>query len=692
MHRLGPYTLLTRIGVGGMAEIFLARRGDQIVALKRILPHLAANDEFVDMFVDEARMAARLRHPNIARVLDVGREQGLWYIAMEYVPGEDLLTIIRRSREKHLPTPLAVGATIIADAAAALHHAHDSRDEDGHPLGLVHRDVTPSNLIVSHEGHVKLVDFGIAKAERRVQVTQAGALKGKYAYMAPEHALGEALDRRADVFALGVVAWETFTQRRLFHREHELAVLRAVTEERIPIPSERRGDLPAELDEIIMRALDRDRETRWPTARHMEAALRRFVSSRLDGEPRHAIADLMDRLFGTTVAEKRRRWAAGDMDDEPGTNVEPFATPMPTQPRSRVPDLDEDAAVDEDATRVAVEPNDLTGRTEIDTRAIAPDGDVTDHHPVPPEHMDEDDDDDLDPQTTVVPLRQPRNGAQLSGRPDPTEREVRPSGSQVSPSPSPSSSSLAPAGTPSLPSSSRISPAPLRLPGESSGTPGRREAVGSAPRPAAPAAPRAVPPRVAPSRSAFPLDRREDFMTTEPVPKISGGPRYLRNTVIALTFAAVGVAGWLVLRPAARGTDETVDPAALPRLATHPEAGASVPAALEAPQLGTERKVVAPVARPGEDGPPVAGLTLEGPAGATITLDGEAIGTLPLAHRRLPAGAHTVTVVGPAREYSQTFALDLPAGVEHIELIRVDPESGQVMHNPIEPHGDPGGR
>jgi serine/threonine-protein kinase len=660
MHRLGPYLLLTRIGVGGMAEIFLARRGDQVVALKRILPHLAANDEFVDMFVDEARMAARLRHPNIARVLDVGREQGLWYIAMEYVPGEDLLTIIRRSREKHLPTPLAVGATIIADAAAALHHAHDSRDEDGHPLGLVHRDVTPSNLIVSHEGDVKLVDFGIAKAERRVQVTAAGALKGKYADMAPEHALGETLDRRADVFSLGVVAWETFTQRRLFHREHELAVLRAVTEERIPIPSERRGDLPAELDEIIMRALDRDRETRWPTARHMEAALRRFVSSRLDGEPRHAIADLMDTLFGTTVAEKRRRWAAGDMDDEPGTNVEPFATPMPTQPRSRVPDLDEDGGhEDEAATRVADEPSDLTGRTEIDTRAIAADLDATDHGGTPAA-ADEDDDDDLDPQTTVVPLRQPRNGVQLAGRPDATERDVRPGRSQVAPS------SLASTAAPAVPTPSKLSPA----------------------RPD----PRPLPtPRVANSRAAFPLDRPEDFMTTEPVPKISGGPRYVRGTVIALTLAAVAIAAWLVLRPAEPAPDETLDPAALPRLAPHPEAGASVPAALEAPQLGTERKVVAPVARPDTDGPPTAMLTLDGPAGASVTIDGEELGPLPLPRRTLPAGSHTVTVVGPAREYSQTFALDLPEGTDRVERIRVDPGSGQVVHNPIDPGGDPGG-
>ncbi len=566
MHRLGPYLLLTRIGVGGMAEIFLARRNDEIVALKRILPHLAAQDDFVDMFVDEARLAARLRHPNIARVLEVGLEEGIWYIAMEYVPGEDLLAIIRRAREKHVLTPVAIGAAIIADAASALHHAHESRDEEGHPLGLVHRDVTPSNLLVSHEGVVKLVDFGIAKAERRISVTAAGALKGKYAYMAPEHALGQSVDRRADVFSLGVVAWELFTQKRLFHRDNELAVLRAVTEERVPVPSERRPDLPAELDEIIMRALDRNPETRYPTARHLEVAMRSFATAHLGDEPQHAIADFMDRLFGVTVAEKRRRWAAGDLDDEPETQVESFGTPPPTTPRSRVPDPDLLADIDDDLP---------------------------------------------EPETTVAPL-------------------------------TPARAALLP----------RALPATI---------------------------PEHV--RMTPAMPAFPADT----MRTEPVPRLSGGPRALRVVVATLALAGAAGAVWIAVRPSSPEA-ANAPPALLPRPLNGGPTGPEETASLEVPQLGTgERKRVTAVARPGAAAAgPSAQLTLEGPDGATVLLDGEALGVLPLVRRSVPAGLHTITIASRAPRFSHTFALDLRAGAEHIEVIRVDPATGNVVHDPRE--------
>jgi serine/threonine-protein kinase len=320
MQHVGPYTLLQRIGAGGMAEIFLARRESpggvaKVVALKRILPHLAMEPDFVAMFLDEAQLAARLSHPHIAQIYDFGQAEGHYFIAMEYVPGEDLLTIIRRARELGRLTPPHVGALILAAACAALHHAHEQRDEHGHPLGIVHRDVTPSNLLVSHDGVVKLVDFGIAKAERRLTVTEAGALKGKYAYMSPEYALGQPVDRRSDVFSLGIVGFELLTHRRLFHRESELAVLRAITEEAIPSARSRRDDLPRALDGILARALARDPEARFQSAEDLQLALEDFAAATGAEVGVSAIQNYMHELFGDNEAQRRRRWAVGDLDD-----------------------------------------------------------------------------------------------------------------------------------------------------------------------------------------------------------------------------------------------------------------------------------------------------------------------------------------------------------------------------------------
>src|SRR5688572_513451 len=236
MSRLGPYTLLRRLAVGGMAEIFLARRDgpagfSKVVALKRILPHLSTLPEFVSMFLDEARLAARLTHPHVVQIYDFGEVEGTYFISMEYVPGEDLLAAIKRARELERPVPPIVACSILSAVCDGLHYAHELRDEYGKALGIVHRDVTPSNVLISFDGVVKLADFGIAKAEHRSTHTAVGALKGKYAYMSPEQAKGEKLDRRSDLFSLGVAAHELLTGRRLFARDSELAVLKAITED-----------------------------------------------------------------------------------------------------------------------------------------------------------------------------------------------------------------------------------------------------------------------------------------------------------------------------------------------------------------------------------------------------------------------------------------------------------------------------
>jgi serine/threonine-protein kinase len=326
VNRVGPYVLLRRIGVGGMAEIFLARREGpkgfaKVCALKRILPHLADQPDFVAMFLDEARLAARLSHPHIVQIYDFGQHDGAYFIAMEYVPGEDLLSILRRARDVNMPMPPVLGAAILAAACDALHHAHELMDENRKPLGIVHRDVTPSNLLVSYDGIVKLADFGIAKAERRDAHTAAGALKGKYAYMSPEHALGDHVDRRSDVFSLGVVGHELMTGRRLFHRESELKVLQAITAEPIPRPSDRRMDLPREIDAIILRALERDVTKRYPSAKAFGLALEEFLLANGEAGARLQIARYLRSIFGEDAAAERRRWSVGDLDQGEQTDA-----------------------------------------------------------------------------------------------------------------------------------------------------------------------------------------------------------------------------------------------------------------------------------------------------------------------------------------------------------------------------------
>jgi len=211
--RLGRYRIVRRMAVGGMAEIFLARveglRGfERLVVCKRLLPQYAPNQNLVRMFLDEARLMATLNHPNVTQVHDVGEARGSYFFAMEYVHGEDLRTILRASTQRGEPLPIEISVGIIADAAAGLHHAHEKRGSDGAPLEIVHRDVSPSNVLVSFDGAVKLTDFGVAKWALQESRTRQGTLKGKCAYMAPEQCRGEAVDARSDVFALGILLYE----------------------------------------------------------------------------------------------------------------------------------------------------------------------------------------------------------------------------------------------------------------------------------------------------------------------------------------------------------------------------------------------------------------------------------------------------------------------------------------------------
>jgi hypothetical protein len=287
-ERLGRYTLIRRIATGGMAEIFVASSDgpdgvEQLVAIKRILPEHVRNREFLTMFMNEARVAATLRHPNVVRAYDFGSEDGAYYLAMEYLRGQDTRRIVQTLAlaGKKLPMEVAVASAI--GVAAGLHYVHEKVDTDGQPLGLVHRDVSPQNIFLTIGGDVKLVDFGVVKAVHRVSNTLSGVIKGKVPYMSPEQVRSKRLDRRSDIFSLSIVLWELTVGRRLFEGVSEAMVMNAIEELDAPAPSQMTPRYPADLQRIVMKGLARDRGRRYQTAEEMRIDLEEFAREhRLD--------------------------------------------------------------------------------------------------------------------------------------------------------------------------------------------------------------------------------------------------------------------------------------------------------------------------------------------------------------------------------------------------------------------------
>ncbi len=334
VKRLGRYQIIGRLATGGMAEVYLALSGDlpgfrTLVVVKRILPHLASNAQFIRMFLDEARLAALLDHPNIVRIVEVGHDGEDYFLVMELVQGKPLSAVLRKAAREHRPPSPALTAYLISQAASGLAYAHTLTDGEGRPLGVVHRDVSPQNVLISFEGAVKMIDFGVARAFGRVAHTSPGGLKGKIDYMSPEQASAEEVDHRADVFALGVVLWEALTGRRLFRRETELATMRAIVDDPIPHPSEMAPTIPIELDQIVMRALRKRKDARYATANEMAVALEKFAFSNAGFSPMQA-ATYTKSLFAAEYLQWRKTaTAALDLEVEkpratdPGLNAEP---------------------------------------------------------------------------------------------------------------------------------------------------------------------------------------------------------------------------------------------------------------------------------------------------------------------------------------------------------------------------------
>jgi serine/threonine-protein kinase len=298
-----------------MAKIYLARAGgigafERYVVLKTISPDRANDQRFVTMFLDEARLSATLNHQNIAQVYEVDEADGNLFITMEYVHGENLRHILENTLRKGWTIPIELAVMIVASAAAGLHHAHERKGKNGSPLNIVHRDVSPANIMVGYDGSVKLLDFGIAKAEERSTKTQQGTIKGKYGYMSPEQCRGKPIDRRSDIFALGIVLYEITTLRRAFRGNDDFDTMKRIVNGDLVPPSVAVPGYPRELEAIVLTAMARDPDFRFQTTQEMLEALDAFmVRAKLSGSP-SAMARFMTQLFGT----KREPWveAGGD--------------------------------------------------------------------------------------------------------------------------------------------------------------------------------------------------------------------------------------------------------------------------------------------------------------------------------------------------------------------------------------------
>ncbi|MDB4993448.1 MAG: Serine/threonine protein kinase PrkC, regulator of stationary phase, partial [Myxococcaceae bacterium] len=316
--RFGKYTLLRKLATGGMAELFLALQKsvagfEKLIVIKRILPQMTQDAAFIDMLLGEARIAATLSHPNIVQIFDVGQVDGTYFIAMEHVHGEDIRSIVRAMKAHGLPEfPVEHALGIVLGMCAGLAYAHEKRDLDGSALNIVHRDISPQNVVVTFSGDVKIVDFGIAKSDSKLNhETRSGKLKGKVPYMSPEQARGEKLDQRSDIFATGVMLFELTTGKRLFKGQSEYETLKLICDREYPLPSAVRPGYPAELERIVVRALAKDRNERFQSAREMQGALEEFVRGERIAVSTIALNHFMQGLFEDKLATQKEALLQG---------------------------------------------------------------------------------------------------------------------------------------------------------------------------------------------------------------------------------------------------------------------------------------------------------------------------------------------------------------------------------------------
>lgn len=391
--RFGKYTLINRIAVGGMAEIFLARQAglegfEKTIVIKRIRPHLSQQPSFVKMFLNEAKLAAQLNHPNIVQIYDLGKIGETYFIAMEYIFGRDMRRIIPKANSMNIPFPMVYALKIASSVCEGLFYAHQRTDIYGNPLNIVHRDITPENIFVSFDGTVKILDFGIAKASTQIEQTRAGEIKGKLSYMSPEQCLGKQLDHRSDIFSLGTVLYEWITGFKLFQGESDVAILKSISEGKIYAPSYFKADIPEAVEKILMKALEKDRDKRYQTAWEMQFDIDQFLSSYEFTPSNIHLSNFIKQLFSDEL-ETEKKVLMNSLPPMPAREPEPEA----------VPEVVDDENIDE------LDPE-LAGEGETPTGG--PDG-IEDAESIPTEIFSAD---------GSRPPEPPRSGALLSGSDD----------------------------------------------------------------------------------------------------------------------------------------------------------------------------------------------------------------------------------------------------------------------------------
>ncbi|MGM0576327.1 MAG: protein kinase domain-containing protein [Myxococcota bacterium] len=330
-RRLGKYELLERIALGGMAEVYHARQAgpagfEKDLVVKCILPRYAQDEQFIEMFLDEARVAARLSHPNIVQIIELGREGDTYFMAMEYIRGVSLGDLMDRASLLGVRLPYHYVARIIANVCAGLDYAHHFTDADGASLGLVHRDVSPDNVLISYNGAVKMIDFGVAKAEINRTKTNSGVVKGKFCYMSPEQIMGEPLDGRSDLFSVGILLYEAAVGTRPFGEATGLSTVSSIVHEEPPRPGDRAPDMPLALEAVTLRALSKDRGERYPRGRHMQRDLEQFIQGHAQYVGDSDLGELVRRVV--RGRDEDVRWVEALHAEVSTTPVGPTSRPI----------------------------------------------------------------------------------------------------------------------------------------------------------------------------------------------------------------------------------------------------------------------------------------------------------------------------------------------------------------------------
>jgi serine/threonine-protein kinase len=321
--RLDRFELIAELAVGGMGSVYLARLSgaggfQRLYAIKRLHDHLAKNEDFISMFLDEARLAARIHHPNVVPIVEIDTTEAGYYLVMEYIEGDTVWHLFNRAAKSGKRVPDRVSLRIALDSLAGLHAAHQLTDDDGKPLEIVHRDVSPHNILVGVDGVSRITDFGIARAATRLAVTQSGQLKGKLAYMAPEQARSETVDRRADVFSMGICLWEMLAGQRLFKSEFEADTLDRLLYDPIPTLTSVAPSVPREIEAVCMKALTRDPDKRFATAAEFADALEQAARPHDLVGGKREVSSSVDGILGSDLAERREALRAWRIESDPG--------------------------------------------------------------------------------------------------------------------------------------------------------------------------------------------------------------------------------------------------------------------------------------------------------------------------------------------------------------------------------------